>query len=35
MVFLPDLKAHSGARPIPPQLIATVKALLQHDVNEK
>jgi hypothetical protein len=35
MVSLPDLKAHSGARLIRPQFIATVKALLQQDVNEK
>jgi hypothetical protein len=35
MVSLPDLKAHSGARLIPPEFIASVKALLQHDVNEK
>jgi hypothetical protein len=35
MVSLPDLNAHSGARLIPPQFIATVKALLHHDVNEK
>jgi hypothetical protein len=35
MVSLPDLKALSGARLIPSQLIATVKALLQHGVNEK
>jgi hypothetical protein len=34
-VSLPDLNAHSGARLIPPQFIATVKALLHHDVIEK
>jgi hypothetical protein len=28
-------RAHSGARLIPPQFIASVKALLHHDVNEK
>jgi hypothetical protein len=35
IVCLPDLNAHPGARPIPPQFITTVKALLHHDVNEK
>jgi hypothetical protein len=35
IVSLPDLNAHSGARLIPPQFIATVKALLHHEVNEK